>query len=397
MEIWRSTGLRVVELGGGISAAYGARLLGDIGADVIKVEPPGLGDETRRSGPFPGDRPHLEKSGLFLYLNYAKRSITLDIDTVTGAARLSLLLVDADILIENLGAGRLQGLPLPEGALPDRLVVCSISPYGQDGPKASYKGSEVTAYASGGMMYITGQGEREPLKQALNQADHLSGVNAAAASLAALRHARRTGRGQRIDISQQETVAWVTFPAMNLYSHTGGIMKRGPGDMPRLVNSRPMETNDGWVMPSYAGLGTWWGAFAAFMQLPELAEEPFTTARGRRDNAEEIDRLAGARLKERTKQEVFHDGQEAGLTLTALYTPEEVVNSPHLRERGFFIEQDHPVAGRVTMPGKVPFAGEAARGPVAPAPLLGEHNAELLEALGLTESEIAALVGAGIV
>jgi CoA:oxalate CoA-transferase len=397
MQIWRSGGLRVVELGSGIAAAYGARLLGDFGADVIKVEPPGLGDETRRSGPFPDDRPHLEKSGLFLYLNYAKRSITLDISNVTGAALLARLLADADVLIENLGAGRLRGLPLPDGALHERLVICSISPYGQEGPKSGYKGSEVTAYAAGGMMYITGRGEREPLKQALNQADHLSGVNAAAASLAAVRQARRSGRGQTIDISQQETVAWITFPALNLYSHTGGVMKRGPGDMPRLVNSRPMETSDGWVMPSYAGLGTWWGAFASFMQTPELAEEPLTTPRGRRDHAEEIDRLAAPRLKERTKDEVFHSGQEVGLTLTALYTPADVVASPHLLERGFFTAQEHPVAGHVTMPGKVPFASDVPRGPVAPAPLLGEHSGELLEALGLSESEIAALVGAGIV
>jgi crotonobetainyl-CoA:carnitine CoA-transferase CaiB-like acyl-CoA transferase len=387
----------VVELGGGIAAAYGARLLADFGADVIKVEPPGAGDESRRAGPFPGDESHPEKSGLFLYLNCRKRGVTLDITTATGASVLARLLADADALIENLGAGALDALPLPEGALHERLVVCSISPYGQDGPKAGYKGSEITAYAAGGMMYITGRGEREPLKQGLNQAGHLAGINAASATLAAVMSARHTGRGRRIDISMQETVAWITFPALNLYSHTGGIMKRGPGDMPRLVNSRPMETSDGWVMPSYAGIGTWWEAFATYMETPELAEERFLTPKGRREHAEEIDRLAAPVLRRRTKQEVFHGGQEAGLTLTALQDAGEVVNSSHLVERGFFIEQDHPIAGRVRMAGRVPLANSTERAPVPPAPLLGQHNDEVFGELGLTREDIARLAGAGIV
>ena len=397
LEIWRSTGLCVVELGSGISAAFGARLLADFGADVIKVETPGAGDETRRAGPFPGDIPHPEKSGLFLYLNFNKRGMTLDIGTPTGAALLAKLIADADVLIENLGSGRFDAIPFPADALPERLVVCSISTYGQDGPKSGYHGSEITAYASGGMMYITGCGEREPLKQGLNQAGHLAGINAASATLAAALGARNSGRGRRIDISEQETVAWITFPALNLYSHTGGVMKRGPGQMPRLVNSRPMETQDGWIMPSYAGLGTWWEQFAAFMQMPELAEERFLTPRGRRERAEEIDDIVAPRLRGRSKQEIFHEGQAAGLTLAALETAKEVVNSPHLAEREFFIEQEHPVAGRVSMPGPVPAASEHGRGAVPSAPTLGQHNDELLGALGLSRDEINMLVGAGII
>src|SRR5262249_21728210 len=142
-------------------------------------EPPD-GDALRRAGPFPADVPHPETSGLFLYLNTNKRALTLDLATLAGAAQLARLLVDADVLVENLGAGRLDALALPAGALPARLVVCSIPPYGQDGPKAAYQGSELTAYAAGGMMYLTGDGSREPLKQGLNQAAHLAGVNAAA-------------------------------------------------------------------------------------------------------------------------------------------------------------------------------------------------------------------------
>ena len=144
MSRWAGDGLRVVELGGGVSAAFGARLLADFGADVIKVEPPS-GDATRRSGPFANDEANPERSGMFLYLNHSKRGVVLDIDADEGVAQLASLLRDADVVLENLGAGRFDALAARLGELPERLVVCSISPYGQDGPKADRLGSELRA------------------------------------------------------------------------------------------------------------------------------------------------------------------------------------------------------------------------------------------------------------
>ncbi|HVC31571.1 MAG TPA: CoA transferase, partial [Steroidobacteraceae bacterium] len=367
----------------------------DFGADVIKVEPPGAGDETRRSGPFVGDVPNPEASGLFLYLNYNKRSASLNIGVLSGAELLARLLAEADVLIENLGAGRLDSLPLPAGALPPRLVISSISGYGQDGHKAGYLASEISAYAAGGMMYVTGDGSREPLKHGLNQAAHLAGVNAASATLAAAMLARRTGAGARIDISEQETVAQTLFPALNIYSHTGGVMKRAPSGIASLVNSSPMPTRDGYIMPSYAGFGEW-QAFSAFIEVPELGEERFLTHGSRLRHAAEIDRLAGPRFAAMSKQELFHKGQEWRFTFTAVQTAADLASCPHLAERGFFIEQDHPVAGRVRMPGMVPFASATARSPVAPAPLLGEHNGAVFGSLGLSASEIVSLSAAGI-
>lgn len=388
---WKTTGLRIVELGGGISAAYATRLLADFGAEVVKVEQPGIGDESRRAGPFPGGNPDVEKSGRFLYLNYRKRSITLDVTTGEGAMLLARLLDDADVLVENLGAGALDALPLPDGVPGVRHVVCSISPYGQDGPKAAYAGAEITAYASGGMMYITGSGDREPLKHGLDQAAHLAGVSAAGAVLAAAMLARRTGRGQRIDISEQETVAQTIFPALNLYSHMGAVMKRAPTGITSLINSAPMPASDGWVMPSYAGLGQWWESFAGFIDCPELLDERFGTPERRRMNGAEIDRLVGPRFRERSKHDLFHQGQEWGLTLTAVQTPADIAQCPHLEERGFFIEQDHPVAGRIRMPGPVPIADAVSREGVSPAPLLGEHTEEVLGALGVTAEDLVRL------
>lgn len=397
MSVWQRDGLRVIELGSGISAAFGARLLADFGADVIKVERPGRGDESRRAGPFPGDIPHPEKSGLFLYLNFGKRSVTLDVESVSGAALLAELLSDADVLIENLGAGALDKLPLPSGAINSRLIVCSISPYGQDGPKSAYVGSELSAYASGGLMYITGEAEREPLKQALSQASHHSGVNAASAVLAASFLQRRAGHGQRIDISDQETMAMTIFPALSTYAYTGGVMRRGKGTVPRLISSMPMPTKDGWIMPSYAGLGTWWDSFAGFMGMPEATGEEFSTAGRRREQAVRIDDMFGAAFKERPTSELFHQGQEWGLTLTALQSVGDVAESEHLVQRGFFVEQEHPVAGSVKMPGLVPKTPYLDRTPDRPAPLLGQHNAEVFAELGLGAEDIKALAGAEVI
>jgi crotonobetainyl-CoA:carnitine CoA-transferase CaiB-like acyl-CoA transferase len=385
----------VVELGSGISAAYAARLLADFGADVIKVEPPDRGDETRRAGPFPGELPHPEKSGLFLYLNGNKRSVTLDITSRTGATLLRQLLDDADVLIENLGPRVLESLPFG-AALPARLVVCSISSYGQDGPKAAYLASEISAYAAGGMMYITGDGNREPLKHGLNQAAHLAGVNAASASLAAAMLARRTGCGQAIDISLQEVVAQTIFPALNLYSHTGGLMKRAPTDLNRLISSSPMPASDGYIMPSYAGFGEW-ESFAAFLETPALTEERFMTPAGRQAHGDEIDALVAPKFATRSKHDLFHGGQEWRLTFTAVQTAEDLANCPHLAARGFFVKQHHPVAGTVRMPGMAPFASAVARSPLSPAPLLGEHTRTVLECLGVRPAELPALRGTGVI
>ncbi len=380
MGPWGSSGLRIVEMGGGISAAFASRLLADFGADVIKIEGEG-GDSSRRAGPFPGDVEDSERSGTFLYLNYNKRGITLDVSTARGRDLLQGLLVHADALIENMGAGVFDSLTR-DVAFPPNLVVCSISPYGQDGPKASYSASEISACASGGLMFMTGADDRPPVKTGLNQAGHLAGVNAAAATLAAVRLAQRRGRGQRIDISEQETVALTIFPALNVYSHTGADVKRAPTTLPKLATSQAMESSDGWVMPSDAGIDVWWEAFAEFVQRPELLDWPFAERESRHQHENAIDDIVGPAFRSRTKSDLFHGGQERGLTMSSIQTSEDVANCPHLADRKYFVVQEHPAAGRVRMPGMVPQTGGVVdRAPSRPAPLLGQHTTEVVSAI----------------
>jgi len=382
VNIWRAGGgLRVVELGSGISAAYGARLLADFGAEVIKVETPILGDSSRAMGPFPHNVPDPERSGMYLYLNFNKRGITLDLDRPEGVRLFAGLVAGADVLIENLGAGELERITAAL-TLPRQLVVCSISPYGQEGPKAMYLGSEIAAAASGGMMGMTGIADRGPVKQGLHQASHLAGVNAAAAILAAALLARRTGHGQRIDISEQEVVALTIFPALNVYTHTGGVVKRAPRTLPRVATSQAMCAADGWVMPSDAGIDVWWAAFAAFVECPQLLEAPFLNRDTRHLHDSEIDEIVGPVFAGHTKADLFHNGQELGLTISSIQTPAEIAACPHLEAREFFVEQQHPIAGTLRMPGMVPQTGGViSRAPRRPAPTLGQHNAEVLPAL----------------
>ncbi|MBT5774305.1 MAG: CoA transferase, partial [Dehalococcoidia bacterium] len=389
--MWRGNGLRVVELGGGIAAAFGSRLLADFGADVIKIEPP-AGDASRRSGPFAGDEVDPERSGMFLYLNHGKRGVTLDLEANEVIERLARLLAGADVVIENLGAGEFNKLAARLPALPAQLVVCSISPYGQDGPKAELPGSELSAYASSGMMYMTGLADGPPLKQGLHQGEHLAGVNAAAATLAASMLARREGAGQRIDISLQETVALSGFPALNVYTHTGAVVKRAPSTLAQLMTSQAMRASDGWIMPSDAGIDVWWDSFAGYLERPELLEPPFDTSAARRANHEELDRITGEAFIQRTKDDLFHSGQAFGLTMSSIQTPEEIAACPHLEERTFFVEQEHPIAGRVRMPGAVPqTAGVIDREIRRPAPQLGEHNDEVFD--GIADQAVADVSG----
>lgn len=374
-------GLRVVELGGGISAAFGARLLADFGADVIKVEDVHAPDPTRLAGPFPGDVPHPEKSGLHLYLNRNKRGVTLDLSSPDGLAKLARLLDWTDVVVENLGAGGFERLS--DGLkLSHRLVVCSISPYGQTGPKAGFLGSELSVYASGGMLYMTGFQDRPPVKHGYHQAAHLAGVNAASASLAAARLARETGVGQRIDISEQETVAMTIFPSLTVYSHTGGVVCRAPTDLPKLATSQAMRAADGWIMPSDAGLNVWWESFAAFIDCPELLEPEFATREARAPHEADLDRVVGPAFARRTRDDLFHNGQEQGLTMSSIQDAAEVADCPHLASRGYFVDVEHPVAGTVRMPGAVPATpGATLPASHRPAPLLGQHNDEVFAAL----------------
>lgn len=201
--------MRVLDLTHHVAGPYCAKLLADFGADVIKVERPG-GDPARSLPPFPNDEPHPERSLLFSYLNTSKKSVTLNLKTPAGKSLFEKLLIDSDIVVENFAPRVMPSLDLDYdtlAAINPSLVMVSISNFGQTGPYRDYKAADIIHYALGGLMYIFGSADREPLKHALRQTQFKAGTNAATAALIGWYHQQFNGEGQHIDISIQECVS----------------------------------------------------------------------------------------------------------------------------------------------------------------------------------------------
>jgi crotonobetainyl-CoA:carnitine CoA-transferase CaiB-like acyl-CoA transferase len=390
-------GLLVLDLSENISGPYCTKLLADYGADVIKVEKPGLGDVSRTIGPFFDDLVDPEKSGLFLFLNGNKKGVTLNLGSKEGAAMLGKLIEEADILVENFRPGVMASLGLSYEALAEAnpsLILTSISYFGQDGPCSDYHGSDIVAQASGGVMHITGEPEREPLKLAGSQAEFQAGLNAAVAALAALYFRDLTGEGQWIDVSVQEAVASILEGAVAAHSYSGLIRNRMGSRHPLQCPSRVMPCQDGWI---HVQAGANWDHFAAFLQAPELME-PRLASVLRYHYADEVEGLIQPCLMTRGAGEIFSSAQEWRLPFAMVLGIDEVMTDPQYRARGFFQEVDHPVAGRLAYPGAPFRMSQTPWRTVRPAPLLGEHNDEVyMGMLGFTGEELAMLRSKGVI
>src|SRR5262245_48939648 len=224
-------GLKVLDIGHYIAGPWSAKMLADMGADVIKVERPDGGDPARNYGPFPNDVPHPEKSGLFLFLNINKRGITLNLKSDSGKAIFESLVKWADVVVENYAPGTMEKLGLGWDQLSawnPRLVMTSISNFGQFGPYRDYKATDLILYAMGVIMNISGEHEREPLGHALEQAQKVAGRGATTATMAAIFQQAREGVGQHIDYSIQEAMNFSLAGTNNLYAYMGAITGRGP-------------------------------------------------------------------------------------------------------------------------------------------------------------------------
>ena len=224
-------GIRVLDLGTEVSGPFCAKLLADYGADVIKVELPGNGDPSRRRGPFAGDDPHPEKSIPFLYINTNKRGVTLDTRSATGRGLLEAMLRTADVLVENVPPAQVGEFGLDYAELTRNnpgLVVTSITAFGQSGPYRDYSATDLVNCAFSGLMYHTGDSDREPLRNSLNQSLYVAGANAAVATSAALLHRMATGLGQHVDVSAVECLAAHLVQPVPYYTYMGAIKGRRP-------------------------------------------------------------------------------------------------------------------------------------------------------------------------
>jgi len=397
-------GLKVVEWGNLISAPYCAKLFADLGAEVIKVEKPHTGDKARQHGPFPEDIPNQEKSGLFLWLNTNKLGITLNLETKKGRDILKRLLEDVDVFVENNSPRLMVEFGLDYNSLlgiNPRLIMASITPFGQTGPYRDYKAYELNCSAAGGVLVGVGYPDREPLDLPLSQGGYEAGIGAATAIMIALMARKRIGRGQYIDISEAEIWADLHVGVNVLTFMYRGItgIRRGTHGGYFLYPNEILPCKDGYVALTCPQLAQW-QRFLELMGNPEWAQNP--RYRNRRamheEYPDEVNALLIPWLKEHTMEELFQLCLKQRIPLVPIYRINELMNHPHLKQCNFFIEFDHPEAGRLK------YTAGPCRFSVTdwqierPAPLLGEHN-ELIfsQRLGYSSHELAKLAREGVI
>ena len=395
--------LRVLELTHRPSGAFCAKLLADQGADTIKVEPPGWGDQSRHEPPFIGDEPQPDRSSTFLAFNTNKRGITLDIEQAEGRNLFLRLAESADVIVESYPPGKLVELGIAYSTLSaanPRLVLVSITYFGQGGPYASHQGDDLVAQAMGGYLYaVTGSASMPPMGTALQQMEITAARNGAVAVMAALLHRDQTETGTHIDVSTMEAAVSTPSGLVHPYTYTGRNPHRGGSDG-NVMDGMHLPTLDGEVTLTTAGTGGRpMQAWAEFLEEPGLLDPRFATRGGRMEHWEDLHALVAPRLAQWTNLDLMRETMARGLVIGLVQTPRQVVESPHLEERGFFVELDHPEAGALQYPGSGFFIdGDNAMATARPAPRLGEHNVEILGGeLGLSLRELGLLRAARVI
>ena len=392
------SGVRVLELGGYTSAPFCGKLLAQYGAEVIKIEPPETGEPARRKGPFAGDDPHPEKSLPFLYLNAGKLGVTLDVSNVTGRNILSRLLSDVDIVVENFAPAESAVLGLDYPALSEiapGLIAVSITPFGLSGPYRDYPATDIITFAYSSHLYHSGDSDREPLRNALEQSWYVAGVNAATAAMAALFQRMTTGKGQQVEVSAMECLATHMVQAVPYFSYMGAIKGRRPVRGSGFEELMPAR--DGYVVPSVQGSQPW-SVVADLVGLEELKDEKFASGSGRIEHGEELKQLLVKGLAEWDRKPLFETSGERRLVFGMAQDAGDIYDCPHLQARDFFVEVDHPEAGIALYPDLGPRLSSGTRAVAAPAPLLGQHNQEVLgNRLGLSADDLVYLRSNGII
>jgi crotonobetainyl-CoA:carnitine CoA-transferase CaiB-like acyl-CoA transferase len=376
-------GLRVIEYGGMVLAAYAAKLMADLGAEVIKVEPP-EGDPSRRRGPYPkGMDGDPEASGLFLYLNANKRGVSLDLAQSRDLDALFRLLETADVFIHNSGVEEARALGFDYDSIGSRfpkLVYTWVTPFGLTGPHANWVAENLTIISAGGWASVTPgnspYADEPPLAAFGRQGEFQAATHAAVATMGALFARRKTGQGQLVEVSAQECIAAALELALVTYTYTGNVASRLG-----IRTSAPMEImecKDGLIFVMTADPHQW-DAFVHMMGDPEWASwEIFDDRFKRGANRDALRPLIEDWLLQHTVQEVFDMAGAARLPFAPVSNVADLLASPHLKSRGFFVKLRVPGNGEIAAPG-APYVLPGTPWEIrTPAPRLGEHNAELL-------------------
>lgn len=399
------SGITVIECGEFISAPFCGKLLADFGAEVIKVEPPDGGDASRSYGPFCGDVPDPENSGLFACLNSNKLAVSLNIQDGKGREILAELIATADCFIENFGPEIVnrQGLTYPSlRALNKDLIVTSVSMFGRTGPYKDYAGHHINCCAVSGASHALGFPDREPISVPLSHYDYQAGLSAAAATITALIARRRIGEGQHIDVAETDVAVNNVGVVSMIYEDFLGItLKREGSRAPGCLGVYPCATyrcKDGFVTATSRNRKEW-SRFIDAMGSPEWANDPrYQDPIAIRDYPEEVDRFLEPWLMQHTKEEILQLAREHRIAITPIRTIDEVMREPHFVERKSFVAVELE-NGRETRIPAVPyrFSRTPCRQP-GRAPRLGEHNEEIYgRRLAHMNNDLASLKRAKII
>jgi crotonobetainyl-CoA:carnitine CoA-transferase CaiB-like acyl-CoA transferase len=396
--------IRVLDLSRVLAGPWASQNLADLGAEVIKVERPGTGDDSRAFGPpWMRDRAGRETrdSAYFTCANRGKKSVTINLAHPEGQGLVRALAQKSDVLVENFKYGDLAryGLAWEDlRALNPRLVYCSITGFGHTGPLRERPGYDFLVQGMGGMMSVTGEPDGEPMRAGVPVADIITGMYASIAICAALAHRAETGRGQHLDLALLDSqIALLAYQATNYFA-TGKPPRRIGNLHPNIVPYQPFRTKDGELVLA-CGNDNLFRRFCEAAEAPELASDPRFETNGRRvENRSELVRILGEIFLRRTTREWLERLDAAGVPAGPINDLAQVFEEPQVRARGVRVEVEHPVAGKLPLVASPMRFSETPLAHDRPPPLLGEHTEEVLGSLlGLDPARLARLREAGVI
>jgi len=389
--------LRVLDISDGVAGAWCTKLFADYGAGVIVLEPP-AGHPLRRHGPFPGDAPDPETGALWLYLGTNKRSVTLDAGTTTGQNLFRRMVEEANVIVESFAPGRMAelGLGFPAlRAIKRRIVLVSITPFGQTGPRAGWRATNLTSFASGGQMSLTGEPDREPLVNGGYQAEYQAGLQAFAAAATAAFNADALEVPQHVDIAAQECMAsalelylpWWAYLKRDISRRRGNVLSAMVGLFPAADGHIGLH-----IMPRN------WPWFARAIGRPDLIDDPrFKDNFSRLQNNDELEAIVYGWAGSQDAKELYRTAGAARAPVAFVHSIGDLLESEQLQARQYFREVEHPAAGTLTYPGP-PFRMSEVEWKEGRAPLCGEHNEALYcDEMGLSRGDLARLRAAGVI